>query len=244
MAVLVLAAGPGHAQAPCEFVLGFSMLRQLLGAATVGDCLESQRSDPVSGNAEQRTTRGLLVWRKADNWTAFTDGYRTWINGPAGLQTRLNTERFSWEGSVEARPDLRSRALRPEDFGSDYAETTVERPAPTTIRIHLSSPAGPAAEQMLEYFDGSDAARQGLNQRVADHLADRSYPWFEVSPSGPAGARVLRGTASGGGVKALVAKGRYVASVGLFASYEWPGQPSAARAGDLLATWVARLPAE
>ena len=37
------------------------------------------------------------MWRKADNWTAFTDGYRTWINGPHGLQARLNTEQFDWE---------------------------------------------------------------------------------------------------------------------------------------------------
>lgn len=38
-----------------------------------------------------------MVWRKQDNRTAFTDGYRTWINGPNGLQQRLNTERFAWE---------------------------------------------------------------------------------------------------------------------------------------------------
>lgn len=38
-----------------------------------------------------------MVWRKADNWTAFTDGHRTWINGPNGLQQRLNIERFAWE---------------------------------------------------------------------------------------------------------------------------------------------------
>ncbi len=37
------------------------------------------------------------MWRKADNWTAFTDGYRTWINGPNGLEQRLNSERFPWE---------------------------------------------------------------------------------------------------------------------------------------------------
>jgi hypothetical protein len=42
------------------------------------------------------------VWRKADNWTAFTDGYRTWVNGPAGLVRRLNTERFPWEGDAGA----------------------------------------------------------------------------------------------------------------------------------------------
>ena len=43
-----------------------------------------------------------MAWRKADNWTAFTDGYRTWINGPNGLVMRLNTERFVWEADYEA----------------------------------------------------------------------------------------------------------------------------------------------
>jgi hypothetical protein len=41
-----------------------------------------------------------MVWRKADSWTAFTDGYRTWINGPFGLQQRLNTQRFPWESDA------------------------------------------------------------------------------------------------------------------------------------------------
>ncbi len=26
-----------------------------------------------------------MAWRKADNWTAFTNGYKTWLNGPNGL---------------------------------------------------------------------------------------------------------------------------------------------------------------
>jgi hypothetical protein len=33
--------------------------------------------------------------------TAFTDGFQTWVNGPLGLQQRLNTQRFWWE----ANPD-------------------------------------------------------------------------------------------------------------------------------------------
>jgi hypothetical protein len=41
-----------------------------------------------------------MVWRKADNWTAFTGGYRTGINGPFGLQQRLNTQHFPWEGDA------------------------------------------------------------------------------------------------------------------------------------------------
>ncbi len=82
------------AQSSCQFVLGFAALRDLVGPQTVGQCLEDQRF-AANGNAEQRTTGGLLVWRKADNWTAFTDGFRTWVNGPRGLQQRLNTERYS-----------------------------------------------------------------------------------------------------------------------------------------------------
>ena len=50
---------------------------------------------------------GLLVWRKADNHTAFTDGYRTWVNGPYGLQVRLNTARFS-SGTRSSTVDHRS----------------------------------------------------------------------------------------------------------------------------------------
>jgi hypothetical protein len=80
---------------PCKFQLGFGDLYALI-PGPVGLCLEDQRS-AANGDALQRTTGGLLVWRKADNWTAFTDGYWTWINGPDGLVSRLNTERFPWE---------------------------------------------------------------------------------------------------------------------------------------------------
>ena len=87
--------------ADCQFVLGFATLKALIDAAEgpekVGECLENERHNPAKGETLQQTTGGLLVWRKADNWTAFTDGYRTWANGPYGLQRRLNTEEFPWE---------------------------------------------------------------------------------------------------------------------------------------------------
>lgn len=80
----------------CEFKLGFATLRDLIGHDIVGECLENEHWNAI-GDSNQRTTGGLMAWRKADNWTAFTDGYRTWINGPHGLVQRLNTERFEWE---------------------------------------------------------------------------------------------------------------------------------------------------
>ena len=59
--------------------------------------MENEHHNPENGDGLQRTTTGLMVWRKADNWTAFTNGSRTWVNGPFGVMERANTERFDWE---------------------------------------------------------------------------------------------------------------------------------------------------
>jgi hypothetical protein len=97
LAVLLgLAPGPTARAADCRFVLGFAALRELI-PQIVGSCLEDEHHDPTNGDGLQATTNGLLVWRKAENVTAFTDGFRTWVQGPFGLQERLNTERFAWE---------------------------------------------------------------------------------------------------------------------------------------------------
>lgn len=80
-----------------KFILGFATLAEILGEDIVGQPIENERHNPENGDGLQMTTKGLMVWRKADNWTAFTDGYRTCINGPYGLQERLNTEFFDWE---------------------------------------------------------------------------------------------------------------------------------------------------
>jgi hypothetical protein len=100
----LLVPAPARAQAACGFRLGFAALRELAGADLVGDCLEDEHANPQNGDALQRTTRGLLVWRKLDNFTAFTDGERTWVNGPFGLQERRNTERFDWEAVPAPTP--------------------------------------------------------------------------------------------------------------------------------------------
>ena len=58
----------------------------------------------ANGDLLQQTTGGLLVWRKVDNLVAFTDGARTWVNGPAGLQERANGDRFEWEAADSPTP--------------------------------------------------------------------------------------------------------------------------------------------
>ena len=82
----------------CAFELGFlAIARQIPGV--VGACTETEHHNPDNGDGLQRTAGGLLVWRKADNFTAFTNGHTTWVNGPYGLQTRLNSARFDWEAA-------------------------------------------------------------------------------------------------------------------------------------------------
>lgn len=88
---------PASASSACEFRLGFKTLHDLL-PAQVGECLQDESYNGI-GDSVQLTTGGLLVWRRLDDWTAFTDGYRTWLNGPQGLESRLNTERFPWEAA-------------------------------------------------------------------------------------------------------------------------------------------------
>ncbi len=83
--------------APAGFAyrLGFKALADRI-SNVVGQPLEEEHHG-ANGDSLQQTTGGLMVWRKADNWTAFTDGATTWVNGPNGVQTRPNSLRFQWE---------------------------------------------------------------------------------------------------------------------------------------------------
>ena len=88
---------PVQAQAGCTLTPGFRAIRDQI-PDLVGACLGDEHVNPENGNAEQRTTGGLLVWIKVTNRTAFTDGAVTWLNGPFGLQARPNAgPLFGWE---------------------------------------------------------------------------------------------------------------------------------------------------
>jgi hypothetical protein len=135
----------------CRFVLGFAALREAIGPEVVGACLEDERFNPANGNAEQPTTGGLLVWRKADNWTAFTDGFRTWVNGPFGLQLRLNTERFEWENDPIVPTPIATPVATP--IGTPIATpspvpTATPPPASATPMPDASSTPSPGPQLM------------------------------------------------------------------------------------------------
>ncbi len=89
---------PASPQQPPQFMLGFKTLAELLGKI-VGQPVDNERFNPANGDSVQHTSTGLMVWRKSDNVAAFTNGYMTWVNGPYGLQVRLNSQRFPWENS-------------------------------------------------------------------------------------------------------------------------------------------------
>jgi sugar lactone lactonase YvrE len=95
--------GPGGASAGCQFVLGFAAFAAQI-PPVVGQCLDAEQHDPGSGDALQHTTTGLLVWRKADNAIAFTDGAQTWVQGVLGIERRPNNERFIWEANSDHLP--------------------------------------------------------------------------------------------------------------------------------------------
>lgn len=153
----------------------------------VGEPLEEERHDPVSGDGLQATTMGLMVWRKADNWTAFTDGYRTWVSGPNGLQQRLNSERFDWER------DSAAGGLSPNVH---YRPAVIVVPTPSETYPFLRAPKGfllhgsrsgraqPVAEeyQCTVRYAAGGANDLGWNftigeDAVAEHIGPARWGW-------------------------------------------------------------------
>ncbi len=101
----VAAASPSPVA--CDITLGFATMRDLIGEATVGRCMENERQIPSNGNAEQRTSNGLLVYRALDQRVLFVGATQTWINRDGAAVTRPNDERFEWEGDRQLVEALR-----------------------------------------------------------------------------------------------------------------------------------------
>ena len=104
-----LASAPTALASDCQPAAIFEPLLASL-PVSVGACsgepyLSSQ------GDLVQPTSRGLLVRREPDQRVAFTDGTRTWIDGPLGLQLRLNIERFAWETNPGSLSETSSRGI-------------------------------------------------------------------------------------------------------------------------------------
>ena len=176
------AAAATHAD--CEFVLGFQALHAM-APDVVGECLDNERHDPHYGVTRQLTAGGVLLWHKATNWTAFTDGARTWVNGPEGLRDRLRTERFDWE------PTLVVDATANDALTLAYVRKAIgffEQNGLEATIAHYNSDASVEGERALLLMDVESAVV----------LAYRIVPGFVGAPVGPDyRAYLQRATAEG-----------------------------------------------
>jgi hypothetical protein len=231
--LLALLPAAVAAQEACEFKLGFKALRDQI-PTEVGQCLENESHNAANGNTEQRTTAhhgkgGLLVWRKADNWTAFTDGYWTWINGPFGVQKRLNSgPLFDWEAPAPAHPEGTRPPSAEAPTGVTWArhddpEKSFEYPAdwtPTSsggFNFYVSPDRRAWITYMAPFQMGRDAKASDFLGRVIDRIAANSA--FElglhraVTVNGFAGDLQLYGVKSNPpfvGAVVAVQRGSYV----------------------------------
>jgi hypothetical protein len=147
LSILVISPQSANA-APCSFALGFKSLHDLI-PEQVGACLVDEHHNPTNGDGLQETAGptgagGLLVWRKADNWTAFTDGYHTWINGAFGLERRLNVQLFWWESGATSDNAAPESALEHAVCDSLPGSATGQ-PAASCFRIFANQLGPPRA---------------------------------------------------------------------------------------------------
>jgi hypothetical protein len=90
-----LSASPAPlTQAACEFSAEFSGIVRTLGRDTIGECMATERGSSAAGNAQQRTTRGLLVWLSTEQVAAFTNGSTTWYNCASGVKQQAFNDPF------------------------------------------------------------------------------------------------------------------------------------------------------
>jgi hypothetical protein len=219
-AMLLIPAQGAAAQvsAGCHFQLGFATLHDVL-PAIVGSCIDDEHYG-VNGDSLQHTSGGLLVWRKADNWTAFTDGYRSWINGPTGIQQRLNSERFPFEHDQLGQADLKLRLIAtfgpllycdPDFYPIARADEQalalarfpqIQADTPTYQAIlaheHLTDGALSDADKLTVYRDYKQITALSLQSQTDGSFAFNA----QFGADRQAGMRVA-GTIDGGGIQVL-----------------------------------------
>ena len=139
LSVLALSCilGVAGAQSKPEFRLGFKALADQI-PTVVGQPIEEEHWG-ANGDSLQTTTTGLMAWRKADNWTAFTDGSKTWLNGPNGVESRSNNGLLSWESP---QPTIQPTATSQSQATATPQPATAPQPIvpPTTALLQAGSP--------------------------------------------------------------------------------------------------------
>ena len=126
--------------AACAIIPQAVRLENSLDRRTIGSCTAAPITAP-NGDIVQPTTAGLIVVRSLDGRAAFTDGVRTWIDGPSGVQRRMNGDRFSWESATrDVVPDVVARGA--DTYPSLDVCTVPGRPPSPTMRERCSDLVG------------------------------------------------------------------------------------------------------
>jgi hypothetical protein len=154
-------------------VAGFKALRDKI-PQIVGECVSDETHDPQSGNTVQQTTGGLLVWRQADNWTVFTNGITTWLNGPTGLVSRPNGgPLFAWEMSAPASTPV-TAASSPAAVTQPTSPPAA--PASSAPAAAASAPALALDQLVLSADDFGEKPKDTDTKKGSDSRAS----WYEI----------------------------------------------------------------
>ena len=155
------------AEGDFQFQLGFKLLADQIPDA-VGTPIENEHENPNgSGDRLQLVTAGLMCWRKADNWTAFTDGGTTWINGPFGVQSRpAGGPLFDWESAAPL--------------------ALMANPAPQPISLDPGHIVGPVASANASpRFGVAEAFRSDASAQLSLGWDRIMFSWPGIQPGGP-----------------------------------------------------------
>jgi adenosine deaminase len=174
-----IAAPAATSASGCSFVGGFATIHDMI-PETVGPCVADERHDPRSGDTLQPTTGGTLIWRQADNVTAFTNGYHVWIMGPQGFQTRETGDRFSWEtpetGWVLDHP--RDQDLTAEQRTSRYFDSIRGQPS----RLAQFIGKMPKGADLHNHLSGSVNAESYVRYAILDGLCVNQHTFTLTKP--------------------------------------------------------------
>ena len=163
-------ATPASAQVTtsCQYILGFNDLHDQI-PAIIGDCLDNEAHNSVNGDALQHSTQGLLVWRKAENTMAFTNGATTWVVFEGRVSSRPANVRFSWESNPDKVPVT----------DGTFTQAVGSCPVPT------ADPRGPVYLARLVFPDpgriGTVSSTPCLTS-LADTTTDRLWAYLSANP--------------------------------------------------------------
>ncbi|MDP8924841.1 MAG: hypothetical protein M3O34_18475 [Chloroflexota bacterium] len=182
-------------QAP-SFAFGFATLAEQVGPA-MGDPVECERADVETGDALQRTTTGLALYRKDTNTAMFTNGREHWALTTGGV-----AHWSGWHGSAAppgvaaARQfnEVQHLAAPAGPYPSVEAVTVLESLDDTGRRLVILRDGGayqiattdecnggrPADGQVMFIVSPGDFA--GPDSRLIPQLGDHECPITESRP--------------------------------------------------------------